>query len=171
MYEFKFSKEGPEGRGWVPGTKELIFEEPEMYTIEKNWMRFENGAGIPHYIRSLDPYMVMRDSSESRAPELMVHDRIALFRTLTKTKGLAVHGGSNPVLIQGRDPALAPYGRYFLGTMHTRDKRGRYLNYCFAFLPDRPFTVIAITAPLPLLPQSLERRFQVLKMSQETLYV
>ena len=81
-------------------TRELVFEEPEMYPVEKNWMRFETADGTPHYIRSLQPYMIMRDCGQSRPPELVSWEEHPVFRTATKRKGLAVHGGSNPVLLQ-----------------------------------------------------------------------
>ena len=82
-----------------------------MYPIEKNWMRFETADGSEHYIRSLQPFIVLRTGpGMSRPPELVVRDEIALFRDLVKKRGLAVHGGSNPVLVRGRSPALAPNG-------------------------------------------------------------
>ena len=57
--------EGEEGEGVKVVTKELVFEEPEMYPIEKNWMRFQVADGTPHFIRSIDPYMIVRDSGKA----------------------------------------------------------------------------------------------------------
>ena len=74
---------------------------------EKNWMRFQMADGTPHFIRSLDPYMIVRDSGKA-APELLERVQVPLFHKLTKGKRLALHGGSNPVLIGGRSPKFAP---------------------------------------------------------------
>ena len=137
MYEVKVSADS---QGMT--THELVFDDAERSPIEKNWMRFEH-KGVSYYIRSLHPYIVLAEKPHVGL-QVAVRTEIAPFR-LASEQRLAVHGGSNPILIRG-----GPQPTYFLGSFHTRDVHGRYRNYLFAFQSARPFAVLGISPQLPL---------------------
>jgi len=142
-------------------TKELFYDELERSPIEKNWMRFEH-KGVVHYIRSLDPFIVL--TAHQTGLKVVVRTEIMPFRQASERK-LAVHGGSNPVLItKSTSPAEhlggAKYASYYLGTFHTRDSKGRYRNYAFAFQAAKPFSILGISPQLPLVAAFLRRSYR-----------
>jgi len=127
-------------------TKQVKFDEAERSEIEKNWMRFEVKSAA-HYIRSLHPYIVVRHSARRKTTQVIVRTEVPVFAQLVQQEKLKIHGGSNAVLVCDEGRASC----YFLATFHTVDKKGRYLNYAFAFESERPFSIISITRQLPLL--------------------
>jgi len=135
-------------------TKQLSFDGAERQEIEKNWMRFEV-KGVVHYIRSLHPYIVVRQSSRKASTQVIVRTEVPAFAQVVQHEKLKIHGGSNAVLVcDGVDSSC-----YFLAAFHTVDKKGRYLNFAFAFDNERPFSVLALSRQLPLLNNEGQNNF------------
>lgn len=134
----------------VMTTEELTYDDPSRFPIEKNWMHFEHN-GMSHYIRSLQPFVVLASSRNSQGLKEVKREEVMAFR-LAAERHLVIHGGSNAVLISHRERwrRSGMMTTYYLGTFHTRDAQDRYRNYAFAFQPSQPFAILGITPQLPL---------------------
>ena len=101
-----------------------------MYPIEKNWMRFERLMARSTTSGRCTPSSCCVPGRECRGPGAGGRDEIALFRDLVEEGGLCMR--QQPGSVRGRSLRWRPMAPTSC-SMHTRDTKGRYLNYCFAF--------------------------------------
>jgi hypothetical protein len=83
--------------------------------------------------------------------QVIVEREEPALRNLKRALGAEIHGGTDLVLVEDGKLVAARGLPYLLGAFKTQDRQQRYLNFAFAMQAERPFALLGVSAPLPLL--------------------
>jgi len=109
---------------------------------EKNWMGFVH-EGQLHFVYSVHPHsVVLVRAADGACTSRWSTSTAAPLFDLAATNKVDLHGSASAVL----------YGDRYLALFHTRDvSSGNYTTFAYSFEARPPFTIKAVSRPLPLL--------------------
>jgi hypothetical protein len=120
-------------------------------TLTHKRSAFRRVASLNHNLRlscSRDDFCA---EAEGCVSQVIVEREEPALRNLKRALGAEIHGGTDLVLVEDGKLVAARGLPYLLGAFKTQDRQQRYLNFAFAMQAERPFALLGVSAPLPLL--------------------